>query len=90
VTVAYERLEAAVPGGALLALDTSATLSYLAGFRAERSPASLAWLFDGRISTDATPGGDVHDHGRRAAESARSRPALMRFATAEGFLPLLR
>lgn len=83
MTVAYERLEAAVPAGALLALDTSATLSYLVG--TEPTSPVTTWLFDGCIST-----------GRNAAllSTITAAELLVRpfragphaLATAEGFL----
>lgn len=54
MTVDYVALERAVPPGALIALDASATLSYLVGSEAA-SPAAT-WILDGCISTGRNSG----------------------------------
>lgn len=54
MTVDYAALERAVPPAALIALDASATLAYLAGSEAA-SPAAT-WIFDGCLSTGRNAG----------------------------------
>ena len=54
MSVDYAALERAVPAGALIALDASATLSYLSG--AEVASPVAAWIFDGCISTGRNSG----------------------------------
>lgn len=53
VTVDYEALEHAVPPGALIALDASATLAYLVG--SEVASPAATWIFDGCLSTGRNP-----------------------------------
>jgi predicted nucleic acid-binding protein len=53
VRVRQRALERAVPPGALLALDASATLAYLGGNEAA-SPAAT-WVFDAAIATGRNP-----------------------------------
>jgi predicted nucleic acid-binding protein len=83
MSVAWAELEAALPEGALVAIDTSALLAYLVGDEAA-SPAAN-WLLDGRVGTGANP----------AVVSALSIAELLvrpfrsgqrAIATAEGFL----
>ncbi len=83
MSVAWPELEAALPEGALVAIDTSALLAYLVGNEAA-SPVAT-WLLDGRVGTGANP----------AVVSALSIAELLvrpfrsgstAIATAEGFL----
>jgi predicted nucleic acid-binding protein len=54
MTVDERALAKAVPPEALIALDASATLAYLAG--AEAASPAAAWIFDACLSTGRNPG----------------------------------
>ena len=54
MTPDYLRLKVAVPPAALIALDASATLAYLAG--AEAVSAAATWIFDGCLATGRNAG----------------------------------
>lgn len=81
--VDHEALEAAVPPGALVALDASATLSYLSG--AEDASPAAAWVFDGCLSTGRNPGLlSTLTAAELLVRPFRSGPAAI--ALVEGFL----
>ena len=54
MTPDYRRLEVAVPAAALIALDASATLAYLAG--SETMSAAATWIFDGCLASGRNAG----------------------------------
>ena len=54
MTPDYRRLEVAVPAEALIALDASTTLAYLAG--TEAASAAATWIFDGCLATGRNTG----------------------------------
>jgi predicted nucleic acid-binding protein len=83
VSADYAALEQAVPPGALVAMDASATLSYLSG--AEDASPAAAWIFDGCISTGRNPGLlSTLTAAELLVRPFRSGPAAV--ALVEGFL----
>ena len=54
MTPDYRELEVAVPAAALIALDASATLAYLAG--SESVSAAATWIFDGCLASGRNAG----------------------------------
>ncbi|MEO8468298.1 MAG: PIN domain-containing protein [Chloroflexota bacterium] len=54
MTPDYPRLEVAFPAAAVIALDASATLAYLAG--TEAVSAAATWIFDGCLATGRNSG----------------------------------
>lgn len=54
MTPDYRRLEVAVPAAAVIALDASATLAYLAG--SESVSAAATWIFDGCLASGRNAG----------------------------------
>lgn len=83
MTVDQAALERAIPEGALVALDASATLAYLVGTETV-SPAAT-WIFDGCLATGRNAGLlSVLTAGELFVRPFRAGPAAI--ASVEGFL----